>query len=68
LGLGITFGLVAVLPNSIAPMRWAWIPAGILGIFGAILLVAAERYLNYIWPSAFILLGIFLVIRSLTRR
>ncbi|MFZ2096630.1 MAG: hypothetical protein WAV05_08330 [Anaerolineales bacterium] len=68
LGLGITFALVAILPNSVGPMRWSWIPAAILGLFGVILLFAAESYLNYIWPSAFILAGIFLVIRSLARR
>lgn len=68
LGLGITFALIAVLPNSIGPMRWALIPAGILGIFGIILLIAAVQYLNFIWPAAVLLAGIYLIIRSLIRR
>jgi hypothetical protein len=68
LGLGITFALVAFLPNPVSKMRWAWIPAGILGIFGIILFVASETYLNYVWPIAILLVGIYLIIRSLTRK
>jgi hypothetical protein len=68
LGLGITFLLVAVLPNSVGPLRWAWIPAGILGLIGVLILVAAEDLINYIWPSAIILTGIFLVFRSIRRK
>jgi hypothetical protein len=67
LGLGITFALVALLPLSTGKMLWAWIPAGILGGIGLILLLAAEEYINYIWPSALILGGIILIGRSLTR-
>jgi hypothetical protein len=68
LGLGITFALVAFLPNPVSKMRWAWITAGILGIFGIILFVASETYLNYVWPIAILLVGIYLIIRSLTRK
>jgi hypothetical protein len=49
-------------------MRWAWIPAGILGLIGILILVAAEDLINYIWPSAFILAGLFLVVRSIRRK
>ncbi len=68
LGLGVTFGLVAVLPTSSGQMRWPWIPAAILGIFGILFLLAAGRYINYVWPSALILVGLLLVIRSVVRR
>ena len=68
LGLGITFALVAILPNSTGHMRWAWIPAGILCLMGLVILLAAEEYINYIWPSMFILAGISLVVRSITRK
>ena len=67
LGLGITFALVAILPTSIGRMRWAWIPAGILGMIGLLILIAAEEYINYIWPSVLILVGIFYVGRSLRK-
>lgn len=68
LGLGITFALVAVLPTSVGQMRWAWIPAAILGLMGVLILIAAENLINYIWPSALILAGIYLIIRSITRK
>ena len=68
LGLGITFALVAILPTSIGKMRWAWIPAGILGLMGVLILIAAEDLINYIWPLALILAGIVLVARSINRK
>jgi hypothetical protein len=64
LGLGFTFALVAILPTSIGQMRWAWIPACILCLIGLIILVSVEQYINYIWPSVLIVMGIFLVGRS----
>lgn len=68
IGLGITFVLVAVLPNTVSQMRWAWIPAGILGVMGILLLFTAENLINYIWPALFILVGLFIIVRSLTRQ
>lgn len=68
LGLGLTFVLVAVLPTSVGQMRWAWIPAGILGLMGILILIAAENLINYIWPSALILAGIWLIFRSIRRK
>ena len=64
LGIGITFALVAILPNPAGPMRWAWIPAGILGLMGLLILVAAENLINYIWPTALIVSGGFLIWRA----
>ncbi len=68
LGLGITFALVTVLPTSVGQMRWAWIPAAILGLMGVLILIAEENLINYIWPSAIILAGLLLVIRSIRRK
>jgi len=67
-GLGITFALVAILPTAAGQMRWAWIPAGILGIMGILILFAAENLINYIWPAALILVGLFMVVRSVMRK
>jgi hypothetical protein len=64
LGLGITFALVALLPNSVGPMRWAWIPAGILGVFGILLVISAENLINYIWPALLIIGGGALLVRA----
>jgi hypothetical protein len=68
IGLGVTFALVAILPTSVGQMRWAWIPAGILGLIGLLILIAAESIINYIWPSAIILVGVWLIFRSISRR
>jgi hypothetical protein len=68
LGLGITFALVAILPNSTGQMHWAWIPAGILALMGLVILIAAKEFINYIWPSLLILAGIYLVVRSIMRK
>lgn len=68
LGLGITFVLVAILPSSVGQMRWAWIPAGILGLMGLLILIAAENLINYIWPIAIILAGIWMISRTFWRK
>jgi hypothetical protein len=68
LGFGITFALVAILPNPIRRMVWAWIPAVILAAIGIILLIAAENLIIYIWPLVLILFGIWLIARSALRR
>ena len=68
LGLGITFGLVAILPTTVGQMRWAWIPAAILAVFGLLLLLAVGQYINYVWPSALVLAGLLLIIRAAVRR
>jgi hypothetical protein len=73
LGLGLTFALVALLPNPqgasrSADMRWAWIPAGILLLIGSIFVVAGENLLVYVWPVILILAGGFFIIRALRNR
>jgi len=68
LGLGVTFALVAVLPAQATEMRWAWIPAGVLAVMGLIFLAAAQDLINYIWPAALIILGGFLVLRTVLSR
>jgi hypothetical protein len=68
LGLGLTFVLVALLPTPYGQMRWAWIPAGILGVIGILILASQEYLINYIWPAALILGGALLVIRSFVRK
>lgn len=67
LGLGLTFALVAVLPNPQGEMRWAWIPAGILLLMGVLFMAAAGELLKYLWPLALIVAGGILLIRSFRR-
>jgi hypothetical protein len=68
LGMGLTFGLVATLPNPQGEMRWAWIPAGILLLMGVIFMAAAGELLMYLWPLALIIAGGVLLIRSFRGR
>lgn len=68
LGLGLTFALVALLPNPQGDMRWAWIPGGILLLVGSIFLVAGGNLLVYVWPVILILTGGLFIVRALRTR
>jgi hypothetical protein len=62
LGLALTFLLVALLAN----MRWAYWPAGVLGVFGIFLFFESQVYLlSYVAAAALIVVGIFIILRSL---
>jgi hypothetical protein len=64
LGLGLTFALLGVLPNPGANLRWAFIPAGVLIIFGVLITAAAANLINYAWPALMILAGLYLLLRT----
>jgi len=64
MGIGLTFALLGLIPNTGANLRWAFIPAGILILFGLVLSMAATGAINYIWPVLLILAGIFLILRN----
>ena len=49
-------------------MRWAWIPGGILLLFGGIFLVAGENLLAYLFPFAMVIIGGYLILRSFRSR
>jgi len=62
LGLALTFLLVALLAN----MRWAFWPAGALGVFGVFLFFQSQIYLlSYIAAAAFSCVGALIILRSL---
>ena len=63
-GLGLTFLLVAILPNTIGKMQWAYIPAVVLVLMGALLGSQATAGLaDYIWPVALIIVGLVVIFR-----
>lgn len=68
LGLGLTFALVAILPNPHGQMRWAYIPAGILFLMGLLIMATATQLINYLWPVALILVGLYFVFRTVLSR
>lgn len=64
LGIGLTFAVLGVLPNTGANLRWAFIPAGIMVVFGLLITAASINLINYVWPALLILGGLFLLLRS----
>ena len=61
-GLGLTFLMVAILPNPSGGMQWAYIPAAVLVVMGALLGSQATAGLaDYIWPAALILTGLLVL-------
>ena len=68
LGLGATFAVVALLPTPEGRMTWALIPAGILGVMGIMIALAMGSLLNYVWPVALILIGVYILLRGFVLR
>lgn len=68
LGLGLTFGLLSFVPTPQGRMKWALIPAAVLLVMGLLLGAAASPFLNYLWPVALILLGLYHIFRTLISR
>ncbi|MDD2921106.1 MAG: hypothetical protein PHQ36_02375 [Anaerolineales bacterium] len=64
LGLALTFLLVAVL----AGMKWAYLPAFILAVMGALGLASMMDVANYVYPIGLIAAGGFLLYRYFSKR
>jgi hypothetical protein len=62
-GLGLTFALLALLPTREGRLTWAIIPAIVLLIMGALITAAAAQIINYVWPVALVLGGLYLLYR-----
>jgi len=65
LGLGLTFGLLSRLQTPEGRMKWALIPAAVLLVMGLLLTAAATAIFTYIWPASLILVGLYLILRTL---
>ena len=61
LGFALTFTLLAVLPTGEGRMRWSLIPATFLALVGVLVGIGAAGALNYVWPAALILGGVYLI-------
>jgi len=68
IGLGLTFVLVALAPSPQGQMRWAWIPAGILLLMGLLISAAAGELIQFVFPTALIVFGLYLVYRAFFSR
>jgi len=67
LGIGITFGILALLPSPQGNMRWAWIPAVILAVFGFFFLLFSSDIFIIVGSAGLICLGILVIFRTLKR-
>jgi len=65
LGLALTFLIVYLVPTPEGQMKWALIPAGVLGVMGALLMAGSVGLLGYIWPLALMAVGAVLLVRAL---
>ncbi|MEW6637635.1 MAG: hypothetical protein AB1425_12585, partial [Actinomycetota bacterium] len=66
-GLALTFALLAVVSTDKGRMRWPIIPAAILGVLGGLFAIGAVELLaalNYLWPVALIVGGLYLIWRA----
>jgi hypothetical protein len=64
LGLALTFALLALVPTPQGRMRWAFIPAAVLGLMGVLLFATRTRAAEFVWPAALIAAGLFLIART----
>ena len=65
LGMGATFGVLALTARPNNQMRWAWIPAAILVVMGLIMVTAFGNLMVYLWPLALLLAGGYLIWRAM---
>ena len=68
IGLGLTFGLLSLLRTPEGRMKWALIPAGVLLVVGLLVTAATASLLQYLWPVALILIGLYVILRILLPR
>ena len=68
LGMALTFAVVALIPSPEGKMKWAWIPAAILGVMGIIFGAFSGAFMAYLTPLILILGGGFLIYRALVNR
>jgi hypothetical protein len=68
LGLGLTFLVVAWLPQQDGSMKWAYIPAGILLVIGTIITAVSENVFGLVTPVVLVLVGLLIIWRTLFRR
>ena len=68
LGLGATFGALALTNTKLGQLRWAWIPAVVLVIIGVFMLATTVNLFAFITPAALVLVGAYLIWRTIATR
>ena len=67
LGIGLTFGLLSIVPTPQGRIKWALVPAAVLLVMG-LLMTAAATPLIKLWPAALILAGLYSLFRAFSSR
>ncbi len=62
-GLGLTFGLLYLVPTPQGRMKWALIPAAVLMVMGVLVTAAATGGLALLAGAALILIGLYVIFR-----
>ena len=65
LGVGLTFAVLALIPAPQGKMNWAWIPAGIIAVIGAIFQAISGQVLQIILALGLIAVGMFVIYRAI---
>ena len=60
----LTFAALALLPNPIGQMRWAFIPAVILILIGIVMAAVQFPVLSVVFALALIVVGVFFLLRA----
>ncbi|HEX6290080.1 MAG TPA: hypothetical protein VFZ66_12860 [Herpetosiphonaceae bacterium] len=68
LGLAVTFGLLYLIPTPSGHMTWPLFPAAAALVLGAVTLSSVAWAFNYIWPVAVMIVGLYLIYRTLQPR
>lgn len=63
IGIGLTFGIVYLVPTKAGRMRWAVYPASITAVIGVLIITASTRLIRFLGPAAIIALGLYLIFR-----
>jgi hypothetical protein len=68
LGMAATFAVVYFLPTPQGRMRWAAIPALVLGIMGLAFAASMGEMMGLLWPAVLIIAGVVLIGRTFLSR
>jgi hypothetical protein len=60
-GLGLTFGVIGLVPTEQGRMRWAFIPAIVLLVIGFVVLIASFNLFALLWPLGLIGAGVLII-------
>jgi hypothetical protein len=66
-GLALTFLAVSLVNTSEGRMRWALIPAGVLGVIGLFVLLQAAEWSNIVIAVVLLGLGAWLILGARTQ-